>query len=93
MKVYELIAFLQDLPDHNATVLLMNQDNWPFEYSVRGACTRADVREEYLKGHDKDDPYDPIEEGTAISDVFLVEGKQLRYGNKAAWRYLKDVMT
>ena len=36
---------------------------------------------------DDDEREEPrYEKGTAPSDVFIVEGQQLRYGSKAAWR-------
>ena len=87
MKVSELIELLEEqAPD--AEVLVMMQQNWPFECSLAGVTTREEIeradREE--DGEDDDDAgEEPRERGTAKSDVFLVEGDQLRYGSKTAW--------
>lgn len=71
MIVSQLIEILQGL-DPDARVLIMAQQNWPFENDISNVTTREDISEEY-------------ETGTAASDVFIVEGQQLRYGSKAAW--------
>lgn len=86
MKVSELIELLED-QDPNAEVLIMTQENWPFENAIKGIA----VRDEMLRAdHDEDGDEDPEEEahlerGTARNDVFIVEGTQLRYGSKTAW--------
>lgn len=72
MIVSELIQILQEL-DPNARVLLMSQESWPFENDISNVTTREIMGEEE---HTHD---------TAASDVFIVEGQQLRYGSKAAW--------
>ncbi|GAB4211803.1 MAG: hypothetical protein OHK0013_33880 [Sandaracinaceae bacterium] len=85
MKVRELIELLGD-QDPDAEVFIMSQENWPFENAVAGIA----VREEMIE--DDDDLTDEEREeprygrGTAANDVFIVEGEQLRYGSKAAWR-------
>jgi len=84
MKVSELIELLQD-QDPDAEVMIMSQENWPFENAVAGVA----VREEFVDDEDcdEDEREEPrYEKGTAPSDVFIVEGQQLRYGSKAAWR-------
>jgi len=84
MKVSELIELLQD-QDPEAEVMIMSQENWPFENAVAGVA----VREEFVDDEDcdEDEREEPrYEKGTAPSDVFIVEGQQLRYGSKAAWR-------
>ncbi|MFO0021218.1 MAG: hypothetical protein ACK6DV_02520 [Deltaproteobacteria bacterium] len=86
MKVSELIELLQD-KDPDAEVMIMSQESWPFENAVAGVA----VREEFVDDDDEDCEDDEREEpryekGTAANDVFLVEGQQLRYGSKAAWR-------
>lgn len=84
MKVSELIELLQD-QDPDAEVMIMSQQNWPFENAVAGVA----VREEFVDDEDcdEDEREEPrYEKGTAPSDVFIVEGQQLRYGSKAAWR-------
>ena len=88
MTVSELISILEDL-DPNARVLIMTQQSWPFECSVRGVTVREEIVRAEGDGDECDDPDDvgpyEYEEGTAGTDVFLVEGGQVRYGSKAAW--------
>ena len=86
MKVSELIELLQD-QDPDAEVMIMSQENWPFENAVAGVA----VREEFVDDDDEDCEDDEREEpryekGTAANDVFLVEGQQLRYGSKTPFR-------
>lgn len=90
MKVSELIELLEE-QDPDAEVLVMMQQNWPFECSLAGVTTREEI-ERADRDDDEDDDEDdddaeeaPRERGTAKSDVFLVEGDQLRYGSKTAW--------
>jgi len=77
MTVGELIELLQDY-DPEAQVLLMAQQSYPFENDLAGVCARADLEAV------RDDRED--EAGVRRhTDVFLVEGSQLRYGSKRAW--------
>lgn len=71
MKVIDLIEMLQDY-DEDAEVFIMEQPNWPFEYSVIGVISRSEFEK------DEEDDKDS-------NDVFILEGRQLRYGNKNAW--------
>jgi hypothetical protein len=83
MKVRELIAFLQN-QDIDAEVLIMSQHKWPFEHASVGVTVRKDIDEESERlGYRP--RYAEGEDGTASSDVFIVEGAQLRYGSKSAW--------
>ncbi len=88
MKVSELIELLEE-QDPDAEVLVMIQQSWPFECSLAGVTTREEMlradRDEDGDGDDDDDDEPRLERGTAKSDVFLVEGEQLRYGSKTAW--------
>jgi hypothetical protein len=80
MKVGQLIEILSEM-DENAEVLIASQSQWPFEHAIYGVARRAEMR-----GEDADDEApEGYEAGTAPSDVFIVEGTQLRYGSKAAW--------
>jgi hypothetical protein len=74
MNVAELIELLEEL-DQDAEVLIMSQENWPFELAITGVTTREDLGEEVDGGT-----------GGEASDVFIVDGEQLRYGNKSAWK-------
>ena len=81
MKVKELIEILEEM-DQEASVFLASQPNRPFEYSVAGVAVREDFAGDDEDGGGEERAY---ERGTAASDVFIVEGQQLRYGSKAAW--------
>jgi hypothetical protein len=85
MKVHQLIAILEE-QDGDAEVLIMSQQTWPFEVALHGVVIRADMEggdEEDEEGHD--DAGRARGDGTSRTDVFLVEGRQLRYGSKTAW--------
>ena len=69
MTVRELIDILEGY-DGDGQVLFVVQPNWPFEYSIADVVERADC-----EGSDE-------ETGARSNDVILVEGSQLRYGNK-----------
>ena len=88
MKVSELIELLEE-QDPDAEVLVMMQQNWQFECSLAGETTREEMlradRDEDGNGDDDEDEEPRLERGTAKSDVFLVEGEQLRYGSQTAW--------
>ena len=71
MKVRELIAKLEDY-DQDARVYIMTQPSWPFENEVAGVIERAE-----FEGLGK--------EGARSTDVFVLEGDQVRYGSKKAW--------
>jgi hypothetical protein len=84
MKVKQLIAILE-AHDPEATVLIMSQQSWPSENAVYGVTTRSELEEtDEADGEDADAPA-PGRDGRAASDVFIVEGTQLRYGSKTAW--------
>ena len=79
MKVAELIDILEEM-DPDAEVLIGSAPAWPFEYSIAGVTTREDALAE-AEGED-----DPVyEDSKGPSDVFLLEGEQLRYGSKLMW--------
>lgn len=72
MQVRELIEYLEEC-DPEAEVLIMAQPGWPFEYGVKGIITRDEFE------------FPEDDEEKKINDVFIIEGSQLRYGNKDAW--------
>ena len=76
MTVQELIEALEEY-DPEATVHLMEQPSWPFEYSIDAVKARC----EFGGGDDEEENEDDLNG----SDVFLLEGRQLRYGSKDAW--------
>ena len=83
MTIDELIERLEDYRDElggDAEVRLMTQQNWPFENTLRGLASGAEIND----AADEDDPED---DGDAEADrvVYLCEGQQLGYGTKRAW--------
>jgi hypothetical protein len=82
MKVRDLIELLEDA-DPNATVLIVSQQHWPFENEIHGIALREDVGSDEACDDDEGEARFP--DGTSASDVLIVEGAQLRYGNRAAW--------
>ena len=81
MTIDELIARLEDYRDEiggDAQVRLMTQQNWPFENSIYGLASGAEINDYDQDGDDDDD---------AAEDavLFIVEGQQLGYGTKRAW--------
>lgn len=85
MKVRDLIDILSE-QDPDAEILLMTQRSWPFEFSVTGVTCRSELEDDDEDGSDEDSEDAPRsrDDGPSSSDVFLVEGEQLRYGNAKA---------
>jgi hypothetical protein len=75
MRVRELIEILAAM-DPDADVRIMSQPNYPFEHVLAGVAVRSDF---------SDPDADATPRG-ASRDVFLLEGAQLGYGCRAAWR-------
>ncbi len=85
MKVSELIELLEE-QDPDAEVLVMSQENWPFECAIAGVATRDEILRADADERDEDDERDDcLDPGAHRNDVFIVEGEQLRYGSKTAW--------
>ena len=82
MTVRELIEYLEQF-DEDAQVLIMEQPSWPFEYSIDGVITREELIER--RKEEDDGTAEELGDGMNKNDVFLVEGTQLRYGDKNAW--------
>ena len=79
MTIDDLIERLEDYRDElggDAEVRLMTQQNWPFENTVAGLASGAEINERE-DGDDEDVDEDRV--------VFIVEGQQLGYGSKRAW--------
>ena len=81
MTIDELIEYLENYRDEiggDAEVRLMTQQNWPFENSVHGLASGAEIN---ASDEDEDD------DGDVASDqiLYIVEGQQLCYGTKRAW--------
>lgn len=98
MKVSQLISLLQDC-DEDAEVRIMMQPTWPFENAIDGIAIRSEFTTDeececdFRNGvHDEDtcpladpDPNGGYGEGMAANDVFIIEGRQERYGDKNAF--------
>jgi hypothetical protein len=86
MTIDQLIARLEECRDEiggDAEVRLMTQRNWPFENSIFGVTTGAEMNES-----DDDDDDDDAEDAEDAEDdgvVYIVENEQLGYGSKRAW--------
>ena len=81
MTVGELIEYLEQY-DRDAKVLLMTQQSWPFENAIEGVISREEVME---RNREEDGEDARLRDGEEMSDVFILEGTQLRYGSKNAW--------
>jgi hypothetical protein len=95
MTVSDLISLLQDC-DPDAEVRLMMQESWPFECAIDGVAVRSELADaddcecdrRIGAPHEEGCPAGEEEEyadGLAGNDVFIVEGRQERYGSKSAW--------
>jgi hypothetical protein len=90
----------QELGTGDVEVRLMTQASWPFEYTVRSIVTTKElIQQEVYAEADEDEgtifeggdldaavqkKYDAaVEKGDVF--LYLVEGHQIGYGNKAAW--------
>ena len=80
MTVGQLKDLLEGYED-DMEVRIASQPNWPFEYGIRGVVSRSEVDEE-----DPDEEEDEERDPSAPEDcLFIVEGRQLCYGNKNIW--------
>ena len=86
MKVRELIEILEHM-DMEADVFVMSQEQYPFECEVVGVAERGDWAdlEPDAEPRTGDDRWPAGEAQLPMTDVFIVEGEQRRYGAKAAW--------
>ncbi len=74
----ELIAALQDLEDDfgESEVRLMTQQSYPFENGIYGVAVSGDIPVD--SDDDPPESFDP-------EVVYIIEGQQIKYGNKDAW--------
>ncbi|GAB4327266.1 MAG: hypothetical protein Kow0010_10770 [Dehalococcoidia bacterium] len=77
MTVNDLLILLEAC-DPDAEVQIMCQEAWPFENAIHGVVARADLI-------DADDEGEGFGDGLEPRDVFIVEGRQERYGDRSAW--------
>jgi len=91
MTIDQLIARLEDYRDEiggDAQVRLMTQQNWPFENSIYGLASGAEIND-YQNDEDGDDD-DDSDDAAEDSVLFIVEGQQLGYGTKRAWEVARN---
>jgi len=89
MTIDELIARLEDYRDEiggDAEVRLMTQQNWPFENSIYGLASGAEINDFDEDDEDGGDDDDASEDAV----LFIVEGQQLGYGTKRAWEVARN---
>jgi hypothetical protein len=89
MTIDELIARLEDYRDEiggDAEVRLMTQQNWPFENSIYGLASGAEINDYDEDDEDGGDDDDAAEDAV----LFIVEGQQLGYGTKRAWEVARN---
>jgi len=92
MTVSELMSLLEDC-DPEAEVRVMSQQSWPFENAIAGiavreeiGCEECDCDRRINDDHEEGCPAgEPLADGLAGNDVFILEGAQERYGDKDAW--------
>lgn len=80
MKVKTLISILEGM-GADADVYVMMQQHLPWECTLAGGA----VRKDFADDDTADNQRAHTQAGTAPNDVFLVEGEQVRRGDKAAW--------
>jgi len=73
MTVGELKAILEDLED-DVEVVMQYQPNYPLKSEIAGATLKSEVEGEKP-------------EFDEVDVLYLVEGEQIGYGNKAAWNF------
>lgn len=83
MSLNELIERLTEYRESmgDVEVRLMTQSNWPFENTIAGLASGEEI-------NDACDEEDPNDEGGMDDEnvLYIVEGDQLGYGTKTAWR-------
>jgi hypothetical protein len=90
MTIDQLIERLNEYRDEiggDAEVRLMTQQNWPFENTICGLASGAEINDFDKDDEDEGDDDDATEDAV----LYIVEGQQLGYGTKRAWevaRYL-----
>ena len=86
MTIDELIERLEGYRDEiggDAEVRLMTQQNWPFENTVYGLVSGAEINESEDDEEDEGESDDDDVEQDVV--LYIVEGQQLGYGSKRAW--------
>lgn len=88
MTLNELIERLKQYRKEiggDAKVLLMTQQNWPFENSIYGLASAAEIQQAAMEESEYDDEEEFADDTEADPNLYIVEGGQLGYGTKTAW--------
>lgn len=95
MTIETLITLLEEIASINPgiEVRLMTQSQWPFENAIQGVTTTSAMDEDELEAERARREVEglptehlPNEPEPAKEEIlYLVEGRQLGYGRKAAW--------
>jgi len=86
VNVRDLMDLL-DQYDGDAEVRLMTQESYPFQNSIRGCASAEEIGPDPDEVDEEGEPEPlgdfngPVEGNT----VYILEGRQLGYGYKAAW--------
>jgi hypothetical protein len=95
MNIRDLINALESIAEAHgdeSEVKLQTQESWPFINYISGVCTSLDIEEATREAEGEDEEFEddgagpaPGFESAEAVTVFLVEGGQEGYGDKAAW--------
>lgn len=100
MNVGDLLSLLEGL-NEDTEVRIMSQPSWPFEYGISNTVLASELDgftpEDLKRVHEDEDDEaaynrdirEPVfvdRSGEAADVLYLVEGTQLAYGTKDAWR-------
>lgn len=88
MTVGELMMELERF-DEGAEVMIAMQPNYPFECSITGVVSRREADPDF-EDEDEDEAEakrhrDTFASDGKGSDVFILEGGQVRYGSRKLW--------
>lgn len=82
MTLAQLISRLEEYREtygDHLEVRLMTQENWPFENKITGVTSSNEI-------NTVDDEDDEDDDSNEKAVIYIVEGNQLGYGNKDAWK-------
>jgi hypothetical protein len=90
VTINDLLRRLEEYRDDlggDVEVRLMTQENWPFENTVIGLASGAEINDAGDDGNDEGNDDDECDDERVENDavVYIVEGEQLGYGTKRAW--------
>ena len=89
MRLSRLLELLEEAREHvgleDPEVDLMFQESWPFECDLLGVTTTTAIEYEQRAEDGDEDGAEGEEEEKPEGRIFIVEGRQLRYGSKLAW--------